>query len=217
MLPAGWRACCSKEHRPIRRMPEAIDPARLTADYFPLTDLGVEAPPYSDTTCGGGGDGLVGRRGEVRGRVCEQHPDQPWPHGDCAGPGNPCLNAACPWWQEPSPKALRLARWDRVYASTQRLPFRIVQPWGPDRARQATLISEHATAAEAFREIDRLAAQMIRTGAPSDAVEPTPSVLSVPWYFSRRGVREKSRSRVPQGALSTPATRAQVPVTQRVA
>jgi hypothetical protein len=32
-------------------------------------------------------------------------------------------------------------------------------------------ISEHATAAEAFREIDRLASEMVRTGAPSDAVE----------------------------------------------
>jgi hypothetical protein len=49
--------------------------------------------------------------------------------------------------------------------------FRVVQPWGPDKARQATLISEHATAAEAFAEIDRLSAEMVRTGAPSDAVE----------------------------------------------
>lgn len=22
--------------------------------------------------------------------VCEQHPTQPWPHDDCAGPGVPC-------------------------------------------------------------------------------------------------------------------------------
>ena len=51
------------------------------------------------------------------------------------------------------------------------MTFRVVQPWGRDRARQATLISEHASAAEAFQEIDRLAAQMTRTGAPSDAIE----------------------------------------------
>jgi hypothetical protein len=50
-------------------------------------------------------------------------------------------------------------------------PFRIVQPWGQDKARQATLISEHSTAVEAFREIDRLASEMVRTGAPSNAVE----------------------------------------------
>ena len=31
--------------------------------------------------------------------------------------------------------------------------------------------SGHATAAEAFREIDWLASEMVRTGAPSDAVE----------------------------------------------
>jgi hypothetical protein len=23
----------------------------------------------------------------VRALVCEEHPDLPWPHGDCAGPG----------------------------------------------------------------------------------------------------------------------------------
>ena len=33
------------------------------------------------------------------------------------------------------------------------------------------MISAHATAAEAFAEIDRLSAQMVRTGAPSDAIE----------------------------------------------
>ena len=49
--------------------------------------------------------------------------------------------------------------------------YRIVQPWGKDKAQQATLISEHVTVAEAFRETDRLAIQMLRTGAPSDAVE----------------------------------------------
>ena len=50
-------------------------------------------------------------------------------------------------------------------------PFRVVQPWGPHKGRQATLISEHHTAAAAFAEIDRLSAEMVRTGAPSDAIE----------------------------------------------
>jgi hypothetical protein len=48
---------------------------------------------------------------------------------------------------------------------------RVVQPWRRERAREATLISEHATPADAFAEIDRLSARMVRTGAPSDAVE----------------------------------------------
>jgi hypothetical protein len=52
-----------------------------------------------------------------------------------------------------------------------RASFRVVQLWGPDKARQATLVSEYATAAEAFAEIDRLASEMVRTGAPTDAVE----------------------------------------------
>lgn len=49
--------------------------------------------------------------------------------------------------------------------------FRIVQPWGPDKARQATIVSEHESAAAAFAEIDRLSSEMVRTGARSDAVE----------------------------------------------
>jgi hypothetical protein len=37
--------------------------------------------------------------------------------------------------------------------------------------RESTFISEHATAAEAFAEIDRLAAEMMRTGVRSDFIE----------------------------------------------
>ena len=40
--------------------------------------------------------------------------------------------------------------------------FRVVQPWGPDKARQATLISTHATSQEAFDAIDALG-KMART------------------------------------------------------
>jgi hypothetical protein len=47
----------------------------------------------------------------------------------------------------------------------------VVQPWGPDKGRQATLQSEHAAVAKAFAAIDALSAQMVRTGAPSDAIE----------------------------------------------
>lgn len=49
--------------------------------------------------------------------------------------------------------------------------FRGVQPWGLDKAFQHTLQSEHRTAGEAFAETDRLAGEMVRTGAPSDAIE----------------------------------------------
>lgn len=49
--------------------------------------------------------------------------------------------------------------------------YRVVQPWGRDRAREATEVSAHATVAAAFAAIDRMAAQMVRTGAPSDSIE----------------------------------------------
>ena len=51
------------------------------------------------------------------------------------------------------------------------MPFRVVQPWGRDKIQQSTILSEHQTAAAAFAEIDRLTAQMVRTGAPADAIE----------------------------------------------
>jgi hypothetical protein len=50
-------------------------------------------------------------------------------------------------------------------------PFRVVQPWRRDKARQASVISEHASVGQAFADIDRMAAQMVRTGDRSDAVE----------------------------------------------
>ena len=51
------------------------------------------------------------------------------------------------------------------------LSFRVVQTWGPDKARQATPVSEHATSAEASVEIDRLSSEMGRTSAPNDGIE----------------------------------------------
>jgi hypothetical protein len=49
--------------------------------------------------------------------------------------------------------------------------YRVVQPWGPDKGRQATLQSEHSTVAEAFAALDAISAALARTGAPSDAIE----------------------------------------------
>ena len=49
--------------------------------------------------------------------------------------------------------------------------FQVVQPWGRDKLRQSTMLSQHQTATAAFAEIDRLAAEMARTGAPTNAVE----------------------------------------------
>ena len=51
------------------------------------------------------------------------------------------------------------------------LAFRVVQPYGRDKARQATIISERGTVPEAFAEIDRLRTQMARMGAPANKTE----------------------------------------------
>ena len=51
------------------------------------------------------------------------------------------------------------------------MTFRVVQPWGPNKGRQATVQGEYATVAEAFAALDALSARMARTGAPSEAIE----------------------------------------------
>jgi hypothetical protein len=77
--------------------------------------------------------------------------------------------------------------------------FRVVQPYGKNKARESTIISEHATAAEAFAEIDRLSSEMVRTGAPSDAIEFT--LLS----DMERLTHSQSQKRTPrQEGLLTP-------------
>ena len=51
-------------------------------------------------------------------------------------------------------------------------PYRIVQPWGPDKTRQATVVSDnHLTVDDAFAELDRLYDQMIRTGTRPEVLE----------------------------------------------
>ena len=75
----------------------------------------------------------------------------------------------------PVDEALPIAKEGRILTDSPspvmlRLPFSVMQPWGPDKGRQATLVSEHATV-EAFDAIDQLSAEMVRTGAPSNAVE----------------------------------------------
>jgi hypothetical protein len=44
----------------------------------------------------------------LRGWICEEHPDLPWPHDDCAGQGMQCENSDCPWWSGPQPAVLVL-------------------------------------------------------------------------------------------------------------
>jgi hypothetical protein len=55
----------------------------------------------------------------VEGRICEAHPDEPWPHDACPGPGTACLNPACPWWRGLAPAALNTDDWT-IFASRRR-------------------------------------------------------------------------------------------------
>ena len=41
------------------------------------------------------------------GWVCERHPNQPWPHDECEGPGVPCTNPVCPYRIDLRPVATR--------------------------------------------------------------------------------------------------------------
>ena len=53
--------------------------------------------------------------------------------------------------------------------TVSRSAFRVVQSYG-HRRNEWTVLSEHATIAEAFASIDAMSAQMVRTRAPSDAI-----------------------------------------------
>jgi hypothetical protein len=50
----------------------------------------------------------------AEGWICEEHPDQPWPHDDCAGPGTRCENTDCSWWKSTKPAALDTSDWTDV-------------------------------------------------------------------------------------------------------
>jgi hypothetical protein len=48
--------------------------------------------------------------------------------------------------------------------------FRRVQPWGRNPDRESTTVSVHATAEEAFAEIERLAYRIANTGDRPEAI-----------------------------------------------
>jgi hypothetical protein len=50
----------------------------------------------------------------VHGWICEAHPDQPWPHDNCPGPGMRCDNPVCPYWQGDDPEALNPPDWESL-------------------------------------------------------------------------------------------------------
>ena len=51
------------------------------------------------------------------------------------------------------------------------MPYYLVQPWGRDRYRQATVTSIHDTVDDAYAKLDAIAEQLERDGAPSDYLE----------------------------------------------
>lgn len=55
-------------------------------------------------------------------------------------------------------------------AMPHRVPFRIVQPYGRNIARDVTAISNHETLLEAVTELKALRARMRATGVSADAI-----------------------------------------------
>jgi hypothetical protein len=51
------------------------------------------------------------------------------------------------------------------------MKYFVVQPYGRDKGRDSTIVYEAQSLADAFAEIDRLAARMRRTGARPETVE----------------------------------------------
>ncbi len=51
------------------------------------------------------------------------------------------------------------------------MPFYLVQPWGRDRYRQATVQSIHDTVDDAYARLDAIAEKLQRDGVPPDTLE----------------------------------------------
>jgi hypothetical protein len=58
------------------------------------------------------------------GWICEEHPEHPWPHDKCPGPGTRCLDDACPWWYGGKPAALDTSDWTDVVRREPKPPAR---------------------------------------------------------------------------------------------
>jgi hypothetical protein len=98
----------------------------------------------------------------------------------CAGPGHILEGLTESSWVEyhTCGKCLHVWTTDKNNANAQArdvtVPvhsFRVVQPWGSDNGRQGSIQSEHNTVDEAFAALDRVAAEIAQTAAPSDAIE----------------------------------------------
>lgn len=63
------------------------------------------------------------------------------------------------------------ARYTLIWTEEVTVPYRVVQPWGKDRAREATENSVWASIADAFAEIDRYAARVKTSRLPGDHLE----------------------------------------------
>ena len=51
------------------------------------------------------------------------------------------------------------------------MPFYLVQPWGHDRYRQATVQNIQHTIDDAYARLDAIAEKLLRDGAPADYLE----------------------------------------------
>ena len=77
------------------------------------------------------------------------------------------------------------------------MPFHLVEPWGRDTYRQATVISTHQTLEAAYAGLNQIADKLDRDGAPEDylqvhvvneAKEPMTRPADVPPHLSRTRV-----------------------------
>ena len=51
------------------------------------------------------------------------------------------------------------------------MPFHLVQPWGRDTYRQATVMSIHATIEKAYARLDAIAEKLAQDELPKDTLE----------------------------------------------
>jgi len=109
------------------------------------------------------------------GWICEAHPDRPWPHDDCTGPGIPCDVPTCPYRIDVRPVRTR---------TRTRLPA--VSSAGGDRGARDGWIGDGVSALrEPVVVVGRAAALTMHWTSPNHrpppAEPPRPTLLEPAW------------------------------------
>ena len=113
------------------------------------------------------------------GWICEAHPDRPWPHDDCAGPGIPCDVPTCPY-------CMRATGTDAMGTGVRIVPAACGRP---------------ALAAHPAARVSRVRAPVVGDGQHAGVIRPSHSGPAF-YVIGRVGKGRALRRRTPRARYS---------------